>query len=102
MKGVEERTVDQIGRPDHCGRPHQEATRKSSQSISSAESCDAEENLECPAELLAVENLLGQEDICRIKNTTAVSSLETRLARSLVSAEKGLTLDMATITTCSL
>jgi hypothetical protein len=58
MKRVEKSAVDKVSRPDHGGGPNEETSGQSSKSVSGAERGDAEEHLECPAEVLAVEEPL--------------------------------------------
>ena len=77
MQGVEQRTVDQIRRPNHCCRPDKETASKTSQAVASAERGDAEQELECPSEVLVIEKALSQQDICGVQSTTTVGSLNT-------------------------
>lgn len=60
VQAVEESDVDQIGGPNHGGRPDQEATSQTSQAVSSTQRGDAEEKLESPAEILLVKETLSQ------------------------------------------
>lgn len=60
VQAVEESDVDQISRPDHGGRPNQEAASQASQPVSSTQRGDAEKKLESPAEVLLVPETLSQ------------------------------------------
>lgn len=75
VQAVEEGDVDQVGGPDHGGRPDQEATSQAGQAISSTQRGDAKQKLECPAEILLVPQTLSQEDIGGIQYTTTIGSL---------------------------
>lgn len=75
MQAVEESDVDQVGGPDHGGGPDQEATSQASQAVSGTQRGDAKKKLECPAEILLVEETLSQEDVGGIQYTTTIGSL---------------------------
>lgn len=106
VQAVEHGAVDEVGRPDHGSWPDQEATGETGKAISGAERSDAKEELESPAKGLVVEEALGQENISSIQRTTTICGLSVLV--SLHSEEnkspraEPLTLDMATMTTCSL
>ncbi|KAH6607395.1 hypothetical protein Trco_003708 [Trichoderma cornu-damae] len=72
---VEEGDVDQVGGPDHGGGPNQEAAGQAGQAVPGAQGGDAEEKLEGPAEVLLVEELLGQQDVGGIEHATTIGSL---------------------------
>ncbi len=75
VKGVKEGAVHEISRPDHSGRPHQEAASQTSKTISNAKCGDAKEELESPAKVLLVKELLGQDHIGGIKRASTIGSL---------------------------
>lgn len=75
MQAVEEGDVDQVGGPNHGGRPNQEATGQASEAVSSTQGSDAEKKLKRPAEILLIKEALGKQDVGRIEHTTAVGSL---------------------------
>lgn len=75
MQAVEEGDVDQIGGPNHGGRPNQEATGQASEAVSSTQGSDAEKKLKRPTEILLIKETLGKQDIGRIEHTAAVGSL---------------------------
>lgn len=79
VERVKQGAIDQVGGPDHGGWPDQEATGQTSQSVASAECSDAKQDLESPAKLLAVEDLLGKKHISCIKNAATIRSLGTEL-----------------------
>ena len=75
VEGVEEGTVDKVGRPDHGGGPNEEASGEAGKAVAGAESRDTQENLPCPSERLLIPHLLGDNDVGSVKGTTAVCGL---------------------------
>ena len=63
MKRVEQGAIHEISGPDHGRRPDEETPGQTSQTVTGAESCDTEEQLESPAEVLAVKELLSDQNV---------------------------------------
>lgn len=60
VKCVEQGAVDEISGPNHGGRPDEETTCQTSETITGAESRDSEQELESPSKVLLVELLLSK------------------------------------------
>ena len=88
VQGVEERAVDKVRGPDHGGGPHEEAARQAREAVARAEGGDAEEDLEGPAEVLLVPQLLGEEDVGRVKDSATVGGLATPQLAFLIRKKK--------------
>jgi hypothetical protein len=78
VKCVEEGAVDEISRPDHGSWPYQEAAGETRETITRAKRGDAEQHLESPSKILAVEQALSQQNIGSVKRPTTVGCLFNR------------------------
>jgi hypothetical protein len=79
---VEKGAVDQVGRPDHGCRPDQKTSRKTGESVPSAECRDAQQHLPAPAKVLTVESLLSYYNISCVQGTAAIGRLPESVSSS--------------------
>lgn len=76
MQSVEQGAIDEIGGPDHGGGPDQEAAGETGEPVAGAQRGDAEEDLEGRPKVLAVKDLLRNQDVRGVDDAAAVGSLE--------------------------
>lgn len=70
VESIHKSRLGQGLRPDHGSRPDQESTHDSGHTESDALCGEDEEHLEAPAKILLIEDLLSQEDVGRIGDTS--------------------------------
>ncbi len=76
VEGVKEGAVDEVGRPDHGGRPDEESPGQSGQPVARAERRDAKHDLPQPPKVLLVPHALGNHNVGGIQGAAAIRSLE--------------------------
>lgn len=70
VEGIHQSRLGQGLWPDHGGRPDQESAHDSGHAEPDALCREDKEHLEAPAKILLVEDLLGQEDVGGICDTS--------------------------------
>lgn len=75
MQRIHQSTIHQVTRPNHGSRPDEPAATDARETVAQHLVCDGEEQLEGPAEVLAVEDLLGDEHVGCVEGAAGIGGV---------------------------